>query len=115
MSALGPVGWPAGRIRHVSPARAGGARICVMGGAHHPVAVNAEVIVRTGGGGGWGDPLERNPAAVREDVIEEFISAKAAREQYGVVLLADLSIDPKGTAQMRGMLRAQREEAGQGA
>ncbi|MFL6797921.1 MAG: hydantoinase B/oxoprolinase family protein [Xanthobacteraceae bacterium] len=87
----------------------------VTGGAHHPVAVNAEVIVRTGGGGGWGDPLERNPAAVREDVIEEFISSKAAREQYGVVLLADLSIDPKGTAQMRGMLRAQRQEARQGA
>ena len=30
--------------------------------------------MRTGGGGGWGDPLERDPAAVRADVQEEFIS-----------------------------------------
>ena len=33
----------------------------MMGGAHHPVPVKSEVIVRTGGGGGWGDPLERDP------------------------------------------------------
>ena len=46
----------------------------VMGGAHHPVPVKSEVIVRTGGGGGWGDPLERDPAAVRADVQEEFVS-----------------------------------------
>ena len=34
-----------------------------------------EVIVRTGGGGGWGDPLERDPEKVRADVIEELVSA----------------------------------------
>ena len=44
-------------------------------GAHRPVPVGAEAIVRTGGGGGWGDPLERDPEAVRRDVIEEYISA----------------------------------------
>src|SRR6266566_855658 len=43
----------------------------VAGGAHHAVPVRTEVIVRTGGGGGWGDPLERDPAAVRADVEEE--------------------------------------------
>ena len=36
----------------------------------------SEVIVRTGGGGGWGDPLERDPAAVRADVIEELVSRR---------------------------------------
>ncbi len=36
-----------------------------MGGSHYPVPIGSEVIVRTGGGGGWGDPLERDPAAVR--------------------------------------------------
>src|SRR5215813_2227659 len=44
-----------------------------MAGSHVPVPVNSEVIVRTGGGGGFGDPLERDPLAVRNDVLEEFI------------------------------------------
>ena len=51
----------------------------MMGGAHHPVPVKSEAIVRTGGGGGWGDPLERDPAAVRADVVEELVSRDARR------------------------------------
>src|SRR6266436_6176141 len=39
-----------------------------MVGAHIPVPPKAEAIVRTGGGGGWGDPLDRDPALVRHDV-----------------------------------------------
>ena len=50
-----------------------------VGGAHRPVPAHAEVIVRTGGGGGWGDPLERDPERVRADVLEEFVSPEAAR------------------------------------
>jgi N-methylhydantoinase B len=86
----------------------------VMGGAHHPVPLKSEVIVRTGGGGGWGDPLERDPAAVRMDVQEEFISARAAREDYGVVLRDDLSIDQAATAGLRNALRSARGNAQQG-
>jgi N-methylhydantoinase B len=78
-----------------------------MGGAHYPVPVNSEVIVRTGGGGGWGDPLERDPAAVRVDVQEEFISAKSAREDYGVVLRDDLSIDRAATERLRNALKSE--------
>ena len=69
-----------------------------MGGAHHPVPVNAEVIVRTGGGGGC-DPLERDPAAVRADVREELVSQASARDDYGVALRDDLSIDQAATEQ----------------
>jgi len=54
-----------------------------MHGSHKPVPRDSEVIVRTGGGGGWGDPLERAPESVRVDVLEEFVSREAAREQYG--------------------------------
>jgi N-methylhydantoinase B len=61
--------------------------------------------VRTGGGGGWGNPLERDPAAVRADVQEEFISLKSAREDYGVVLRDDLSIDQTATERLRETLR----------
>ncbi len=38
-----------------------------------------------GGGGGWGDPLDRDPAAVLEDVWDEYVSIEAARDEYAVV------------------------------
>ena len=41
------------------------------------------------GGGGWGDPLARDPAAVADDVANEKVSVEAARELYGVVIGAD--------------------------
>jgi len=82
-----------------------------MGGAHHPVPVGSEVIVRTGGGGGWGDPLDRDPASVRMDVQEEFISARSAHDEYGVVLRDDLSIDQSATLKLRNELRSKKENA----
>ncbi len=38
------------------------------------------------GGGGWGDPLERDPAAVLQDVRNEFLSPAKALADYGVVI-----------------------------
>jgi N-methylhydantoinase B len=75
------------------------------------VPLKSEVIVRTGGGGGWGDPLERDPAAVRTDVQEEFISGRSARADYGVVLRDDLSIDQAATETTRNALRSGRGNA----
>ena len=43
-------------------------------------------VHRTAGGGGWGDPLERDPAAVADDVANGKVSIAAARERYGVVV-----------------------------
>jgi N-methylhydantoinase B len=80
-----------------------------MGGAHHPVPVGSEVIVRTGGGGGWGDPLERDPASVRMDLQEELISAQSAKDEYAVVLRNDLSIDGSATVRLRNELKSKRE------
>jgi N-methylhydantoinase B/oxoprolinase/acetone carboxylase alpha subunit len=37
-------------------------------------------------GGGYGDPLERDPQSVLEDVIEGLVSTQAAQEVYGVVI-----------------------------
>jgi N-methylhydantoinase B len=73
------------------------------------------VIVRTGGGGGWGDPLERDPTAVCADVEEEFISARSARERYGVVLADDLTVDHAATEAARNAIRSARGRAKQGA
>jgi N-methylhydantoinase B len=76
-----------------------------MQASHHPVPVGAEVIVRTGGGGGYGDPLTRHPQAVRSDVIEEFISRESAERDYGVVLRDDLSVNGDATARRRAAIR----------
>jgi N-methylhydantoinase B len=77
-----------------------------MDGIHYPVPVDSEVIVRTGGGGGWGDPLERDPSLVRADVIEELVSRRGAQEAYGVVLRDDLTLDEAATAHRRNELRS---------
>jgi N-methylhydantoinase B len=52
----------------------------------HPVAGGGVVELRTGGGGGFGDPLEREPERVREDVLDGYVSIEAAARAYGVVL-----------------------------
>ena len=55
-----------------------------------------------GGGGGWGDPRERDPELVRQDVVREYVSREAAAGDYGVALRADLTIDQAATARLRG-------------
>jgi N-methylhydantoinase B/oxoprolinase/acetone carboxylase alpha subunit len=45
-----------------------------------------ELYYRTPGGGGFGDPALRDPAAVREDVAEGYVSAEAAQRDYGLIL-----------------------------
>jgi N-methylhydantoinase B len=75
-------------------------------GNHRSVPVNSAVIVRTGGGGGWGDPLERDPQAVRADVVAELVSIEAARRDYGVVIRSDLSLDAPATGRLRKEMRS---------
>ncbi len=62
------------------------------------------------GGGGWGDPLERDPALVLQDMRNDFVSERAAREDYGVVLAGKpLAVDAAATAALRERMRAQRK------
>ncbi len=58
------------------------------------------VSVRTPGGGGWGDPFARSPAAVLEDVRNGVVSVSAARARYGVVVAGD-AVDEGETAALR--------------
>src|SRR4051794_28094715 len=61
------------------------------------------------GGGGWGDPLERDPALVLRDVLNELVSPDAAREAYGIVLTGDPpAVDADATTALREAMRAQR-------
>ena len=69
----------------------------------------------TAGGGGYGDPLERDPEKVREDVADGYVSIGRAARDYGVVLtvvdidLCDYAIDRDATARERDAIRAQRK------
>ena len=80
-------------------------------GTRRLVPAETEVIVRTGGGGGWGDPLEREPEKVRHDVIEEYVSPDAARNKYGVVLDGKRKVDMAQTKALREKMRAARPAA----
>ncbi len=62
------------------------------------------------GAGGWGDPLERDPALVLKDVRNEFVSLRTARAEYGVALAGGpLAVDAVATAALRQRMRAQRK------
>jgi N-methylhydantoinase B len=59
-----------------------------------------------GGGAGFESPLSRDPEAVREDVLDEYVSIEAARERYGVVLAGsvergDVAVDVEATHRLR--------------
>ncbi|MEM2894135.1 MAG: hydantoinase B/oxoprolinase family protein [Candidatus Bathyarchaeia archaeon] len=59
-------------------------------------------VVRTPGGGGYGDPFERSPELVHRDVLNGLVSLEAARKQYGVVIDQEkMEIDWKSTSQLR--------------
>jgi N-methylhydantoinase B len=57
------------------------------------------------GAGGYGDPFERDPILVLEDVLDDYVSMEAARDEYGVVITgtgADLRVDERATMALRG-------------
>jgi N-methylhydantoinase B len=70
------------------------------------MATGDALVYRFGGGGGWGDPLRRDPAAVLDDVWDEYVSVDAARDEYGVVVTGSLeamtlAVDEDATRQLR--------------
>ena len=70
------------------------------------VAAGDELDFITWGGGGWGDPLERDPALVAKEVVQGLVTLAGAR-RYGVVIGAD-GVDGAATQALRAQLRAGR-------
>jgi N-methylhydantoinase B/oxoprolinase/acetone carboxylase alpha subunit len=64
------------------------------------------VRIVTSGGGGYGDPLERDVSMIEDDVRQGFIPAAQAAAEYGVVLDGDGAVDQDATAQRRQDLGA---------
>jgi len=76
--------------------------------AGHPLGQGDAVIVRSAGGGGYGDPLDRDAGRVAADLNDGYISPAAAREIYGVVFDAAQGIDAAATNALRQRLRQTR-------
>jgi N-methylhydantoinase B len=71
------------------------------------VRVNAATLcmIKTGGGGGYGNALERDPAAVENDARLRYISAEHARKAYGVVLDGTtFEVEQQATRELRKLL-----------
>ena len=71
------------------------------------VAAGDTLYFNTWGGGGWGDPLQRDPAKVALDTQRSLVTAEGAR-RYGVVLTGELSVDESATEDLRRRMAAQR-------
>ncbi len=67
--------------------------------------------IGTQGGGGFGDPLDRDVEAVAADVANELVSLRLAREAYGVVVDAAGRVDQAATERVRTRARRNRKEA----
>jgi len=89
----------------------------IAGGVIEPLAAKSNFRLVPGdifstiphGGGGYGDPIERDPERVRRDVFDGCVSTARAAETYGVVLEGvELAVNREATASRRGAIRAGR-------
>jgi N-methylhydantoinase B/oxoprolinase/acetone carboxylase alpha subunit len=76
-----------------------------------PFAAGEYIEFREPNAAGYGDPLEREPEQVREDVLDDFTTIELARDAYGVVFTDErtLEIDGAATNALRTKLRAKRD------
>jgi N-methylhydantoinase B len=93
----------------------GGSRnYMITGGEQRPlpgkittrISQDTVIVHEQAGAGGFGDPLERSPEAVLEDVLDGKISRAFAERNYAVVIAADRRVDAAATENMRSQRRA---------
>jgi len=75
-----------------------------------PVEAGDKLVFSTAGGGGLGDPLDRDASAVATEVRRGLISESAARKEYGVVVKKNGTVDQDATQAKRAAIREEREE-----
>ena len=85
-------------LRFATPGKVGG----------FPMRRGDLLVLQSAGGGGYGDPLERDPAAVLDDLREGYVTPERARDVYGVLLRPDGQLDAAATAARREALRTAR-------
>ncbi len=80
----------------------------VHGKASREFAYGDVISFQQAGAGGYGDPLEREPGRVLEDVLDDYVSIETARREYGVVIAGggvDLRVDGPATNELRKKMR----------
>lgn len=102
-------GKPGARARKIVEKADGTTHI--VGNKVEDLAVEAGDVLHfvTWGGGGWGDPFERDPALVAKEIVQGLVTVQGAAA-YGVVIEADGSVDQAGTEQLRKQMREARGE-----
>ena len=75
---------------------------------YHPFAKGDRVTAIRACGGAYGNPLERDPADVLDDVIDEYITRDKALADYGVVITEGFEVDAKATSRERQARAAKR-------
>lgn len=117
---------PAKGVRGGLPGTAASAHEVAADGSERQVEAIGDSLLQPGewirgveaGGGGYGDPLQREPQAVLTDVLERWVTPEAARDTYGVVLVDGAtagegpSVDAAATDARRAELRERRAAAG---
>lgn len=71
----------------------------------HSLRAGDTVTTLAGGGGGYGNPLERDPALVAEDIRQEYVTREHAAAVYGVEVSAAGRVDEVATAKRRESMR----------
>jgi N-methylhydantoinase B len=101
-------GAPGARARKILE-KADGAQT-VVGNKREDIPVEAGDVLHfiTWGGGGWGDPLERDPSLVGKEILQGLVTVQGARA-YGVVASEDGEVDVAATARLRRSIAEQRE------
>jgi len=117
------LGIQSGRFRYAPEGLFGGgpgakARFLVNGKPGNPYGLTQlrpgdVVVMEAAGGGGYGDPLERDPELVEWDVREGYVSIEAARRDYGVVIHpGTLEVDLEATKELRSSMKKNTASAG---
>ena len=103
----GAFGGKDGGVNRVIVARNGETYIPLHLSKDQDIRIEAgdSITVMTPGGGGYGDPLARDPELVARDVRRGYYTVEQARKEFGVVLSLDtLAVDMSATAAARGTL-----------
>jgi N-methylhydantoinase B len=98
-------GRPGARARKILEQADGTTRIVANKLENLPVKAGDQLHFVTWGGGGWGNPLDRDPALVAKEIAQGLVTVEGARA-YGVVI-TDGEVDEAATAKLRAEMTAE--------
>jgi N-methylhydantoinase B len=101
----GVAGGSPGDVAHVWITRGGTTDEVAVAGSYELDAGDV-MRIQGAGAGGFGDPFERDVAAVSDDVLAGLVSIEAARRDYGVVVALDGTVDVDASERLRVATRA---------